>query len=153
MHARIQSRTFDEVADHWLKVRRADGTSANTIRADRDSLAYARRAFGGWPVQKLTPAALADWSATMTGKTGQPLAPATKRRAIVRVKSVLAHAVRMRWLAYDPSADLDSPEQNEVTATAAEDIWTPEQMGKFLDHVADAPPRRVFRVDAAGPAP
>ena len=55
-------------------------------------LAYARRAFGAVPVQKLTPAALADWSATLTGKDGQALAPATKRRAIVRLKSVMAHA-------------------------------------------------------------
>ncbi|MCP3812154.1 site-specific integrase, partial [Mycobacteriaceae bacterium Msp059] len=32
--------------------------------------------------------------------------------------------------------DLTSPEQKAVTATAADDIWTPEQMGKFLDHVS-----------------
>ncbi len=88
------------------------------------------------PVQKLTPAALAEWSATLTGKGGKALAPATKRRAIVRLKSVMAHARKMRWLTYDPSADLDSPEQKAVTATAADDTWTPEQMGKFLDHVA-----------------
>jgi integrase len=88
------------------------------------------------PVQKLTPAALANWSATLTGKGGRTLAPATKRRAIVRLKSVMAHARKMRWLTYDPSADLESPEQKAVTATAADDIWTPEQMGKFLDHVA-----------------
>jgi integrase len=31
---------------------------------------------------------------------------------------------------------LESPEQGAVTATAADDIWTPEQMGKFLDLVA-----------------
>lgn len=105
-------------------------------RADRESLAYARRGFGAVPVQKLTPAALADWSATLTGKGGKVLAPATKRRAIVRLKSVMAHAKRMRWLTYDPSADLESPEQKAVTATAAADIWTPGQMGKFLDHVA-----------------
>ncbi|WP_241524297.1 tyrosine-type recombinase/integrase [Mycobacterium paraense] len=131
------SQTFDEVADHWLKLRAADRSiGPNTVRADRESLAYARRAFGAVPVQKLTPAALADWSAALTGKGGRALAPATKRRAIVRLKSVMAHAKRMRWLTYDPSADLDSPEQKAVTATAAEDIWTPEQMGKFLDHVA-----------------
>ena len=59
----------------------------------------------------------------------------------------------MRWLTYDPSADLDSPEQKTVTATAADDIWTPEQMGKFLDHVAAHRLRRVFRADAARPAP
>jgi integrase len=41
----------------------------------------------------------------------------------------------MRWLTYDPAADLDSPEQRAVTATAADDIWTPEQMAKLLDHV------------------
>ena len=63
-------------------------------------------------------------------------APVTKRRAIVRLKSVMTHAKRMRWLTYDPSADLDSPEQKSVTATAAEDIWTPKQMSEFLDHIA-----------------
>lgn len=131
------SQTFDEVADHWLKLREADPSiGPNTVRADRESLAYARRAFGAAPVQKLTPAALADWSATLTGKGGKSLAPATKRRAIVRLKSVMAHAKRMRWLTYDPSADLESPEQKSVTATDAEDIWTPAQMTAFLDHVA-----------------
>lgn len=130
-------QTFDEVADHWLKLRAADSSiGPNTVRADRESLAYARRAFGAVPVQRLTPAALADWSAELTGKGGKSLAPATKRRAIVRLKSVMAHAKRMRWLSYDPSADLESPEQKSITATAADDIWTPEQMGKFLDHVA-----------------
>jgi integrase len=108
----------------------------NTVRADRESLAYARRAFGAVPVQMLTPAALADWSATLKGKSGRPLAPSTKRRAIVRLKSVMTHARKMRWLTYDPSADLESPGQQAITATAADDIWTPDQMRKFLDHVA-----------------
>src|ERR1700732_4554326 len=113
------SRTFDEVADHWLTLREADmSIGPNTVRADRESLAYARRAFGAVPVQKLTPAALANWSATLTGKGGRTLAPATKRRAIVRLKSVLAHARKMRGLTYDPSGDLGSPEQKAVTATA-----------------------------------
>ncbi len=130
-------QTFDEVADHWLTLREADASvGPNTVRADRESLRYARRAFGAVPVQQLTPAALADWSAALTGKGGKALAPATKRRAIVRVKSVLAHARKMRWITYDPSADLEAPEQKAVTATDAEDIWTPEQMGAFLDHAA-----------------
>jgi site-specific recombinase XerD len=114
------SRTFDEVADQWLTLREADTSiGPNTVRADRESLAHARRAFGAVPVQKLTPAALADWSATLTGKDSRPLAPATKRRAIVRLKSVMAHARKMRSLSYGPSADLESPEQKAVTATAA----------------------------------
>lgn len=130
-------RTFNEVADHWLKLRGADPSiGPNTVRADRESLVYARRTFAAVPVQKLTPAALADWSATLAGKDGKSLAPATKRRAIIRLKSVMAHARKMRWLTYDPSADLESPEQKAVTAAAADDIWTPEQMAKFLDHVA-----------------
>lgn len=131
------TRTFDEVADHWLTVREADPSiGPNTVRADRESLMYARRSFGAVQVQKLTPAALADWSAALKGKDGKALEPTTKRRAIVRLKSVMAHARRMRWLTYEPSADLESPEQKSVTAIAADDIWTPEQMGKFLDHVA-----------------
>jgi integrase len=131
------TQTFDEVADHWLKLRAADSSiGPNTVRADRESLTYARRVFGTVPVQKLTPAALADWSATLTGKGGKALAPATKRRAIVRLKSVMAHAKRMRWTTYDASTDLESPEQKAIVAAAADDIWTPAQMGAFLDHVA-----------------
>lgn len=130
-------QTFDEVADHWLTVREADPSiGPNTIRADRESLAYARRAFGAVPAQKLTPAALANWSAALKGKNGKALAPATKRRAIIQLKSVMAHARKMRWLTYDPSADLEAPEQKAITAAAADDIWTPKQMTAFLDHVA-----------------
>ncbi len=66
------SQTFDDVADHWLKLRDADASiGPNTVRADRESLAYARRAFGAVPVQKLTPVALADWSATLTGRAAR----------------------------------------------------------------------------------
>ena len=131
------TRIFDEVADHWLTVREADPSiGPNTVRADRESLAYARRAFGAVQVQKLTPAALADWSAALKGKDGNTLAPATKRRAIIRLKSVMAHARKMRWLTYDPAAELESPEQKSITATDAADIWTPKQMEPFLDHIA-----------------
>ncbi|WP_341267042.1 tyrosine-type recombinase/integrase [Gordonia malaquae] len=141
-------RTFDDVADHWLKVRAADaGTRENTIRADRESLAYARRAFGSVAVQKLTPEVLVDWSLNLTTKPGtnadgtlkpgRPLAASTKRRAIVTVKAVMAHAVRMRWVNYDPTANLDAPGQKVIVAVAEGEIWTPEQMTAFLDSVAD----------------
>src|SRR6202171_3452856 len=104
------TRTSDEVADHWLTLRAADPSiGPNTVRAARESLAYARRAFGAVPVQKLTPAALANLSATLTGEGGRTLAPATKRRASVRLKSVMAHARKMRWLTYDPSVTLPPP--------------------------------------------
>jgi integrase len=129
-------RTFDEVADHWLTLREADtSVGPNTVRADRESLRYARRAFGAIPVQKLTPAALADWAATLTGKDGRALAPATRRRAIIRLKSVIGHALKMRWVTYDASTVVASPEQRAVTATAADDIWTAAQMAAFLDHI------------------
>ena len=43
--------SFDEVCDHWLRLRAAEvSVGPNTLRADRDSLAYARRAFGSVPV-------------------------------------------------------------------------------------------------------
>jgi integrase len=130
-------RTFDEVANHWLSLREADpSVGPNTVRADRESLAYARRAFGSVPVQKLTPAALADWAAALAGKGGRTLAPATKRRAIIRVKSVMGHALKMRWVNYDASTVLVSPEQKAVNSADASDIWTPKQMNAFLDHVA-----------------
>ncbi|MCZ4652906.1 tyrosine-type recombinase/integrase [Gordonia amicalis] len=131
-------RTFGDVADHWLKVREADdSTRANTIRADRESLAYARRAFGSVAVQKLTPEVLVDWSLSMTTKAGAPLAASTKRRAIVTVKAVMAHALRMRWVSFDPAQHLDAPAQKVIVAVAEGDIWTPAQMSAFLDSVAD----------------
>ncbi len=130
-------RTFDEVADHWLTLREADpSVGPNTVRADRESLQYARRAFGAVPVQKLTPAALADWAAGLTGKGGRALAPATKRRAIIQLKSVMGHALKMRWVSYDASTVVVSPEQRAVNTADASDIWTPQQMDAFLDHIA-----------------
>lgn len=141
-------RTFDEVADHWIRVREADeGTKENTVRADRESLAYARRAFGQTAIQKLTPEALTEWSMTMTTKPGtnpdgtpkpgRAFAPSTRRRAIVTVKSVMAHAVTLKWIPYDPAAHLQAPEQKVIVAVAEGDIWTPAQMAAFLDHVDD----------------
>lgn len=48
-------RTFDDVADHWPKVREADErVLENTVRADWENLGYARRVFGKVTVQKLT---------------------------------------------------------------------------------------------------
>lgn len=140
-------RTFGEVADHWLKVREADdSTRENTVCADRESLAYARRAFDETPVQKLTPQALTDWSLNLTTKPkrkrdgtetpGRPLAASTKRRAIVTVKSVMGHAVRMRWISYDPTEHLDPPAQKVIVAVGEGDIWSPAQMSGFLDHIS-----------------
>ena len=130
-------RTFDEVADHWLTIREADSSiGPNTVRADRESLAYARRAFGAVQVQKLTPAALADWAAALKRKDGNAMAPATKRRAIVTVKSVMDHARKMKWTTYSAAADLVAPEQKTIVAANAGDIWPPALMAAFLDHVA-----------------
>jgi len=103
----------------------------NTVRADRESLAYARRAFGAVPMQKLTPAALADWSATLTGKDSRPLAPATKRRAIVRLKSVMAHARKMRWLTYDPSLTLSHSNRRRSPPPQPMTFGRPTRWGSF----------------------
>lgn len=45
------------------------------------------------------------------GASRRPLAASTKRRAIVTAKAVMAHAVRMRCVNYDPTANLDAPGQ------------------------------------------
>lgn len=141
-------RSFDDVADHWLKVRAADeGTRENTVRADRESLAYARRAFGSAAVQKITPEALIDWSLNLTTrpgtnadgteKPGKPLAAATRRRAVVTVKAVFAHAKKLRFISFDPAEHLSPPSQKVIVAVAEGDIWTPAQMEKFLEAQAD----------------
>lgn len=106
------NRTFNDVADHWLTVREADpDTRANTVRADRESLAYARRAFGGTAVQKITPPMLVSWAITMTRSDGEPLGHDTRRRAIGTLKLVLRHAVAMKWISSDPAASLTPPKQ------------------------------------------
>ncbi|MEV6656455.1 tyrosine-type recombinase/integrase [Nocardia fluminea] len=131
-------RTFADVADHWIKVREADdAVRANTVRADKESLAYARRAFGETAVQKITPEGLTDWSINLTRRDGKPLAAATKRRAIVITQEVFAHAMTMRWISHDPAAHLKPPSQKVVVAAKEDDVWTPEQMATFLDFVAE----------------
>ncbi|MCF8609993.1 site-specific integrase [Gordonia sp. HY285] len=140
-------RTFSDAADHWLTVRDADdSTRANTVRADRESLAYARRSFGDVPLQRITPELLVDWTLTMSTKPRhtkdgkpiptRPLAPATKRRAIVSTQSVFVHCKRMRWISHDPSEFLDVPAQKVVVALDDDDVWTPTEMDGFLSRVA-----------------
>ena len=156
------NRTFNEVADHWLTVREADpDTRANTVRADRESLTYARRAFGETPVQKITPLVLVSWSITMTRSDGEPLGHDTKRRAVGTLKLVMRHAVAMKWIGSDPAASLTPPRQKakqvgtpvldadadadgqdrdrdgEADPVAASGIWTPAQMDQFAGHIAD----------------
>lgn len=129
-------RSFDEIADHWMKVREADDdVRPNTARADRESLAYSRRTFGKVAVQRLTPEILTEWSLSLTGVTGKPLAPATKRRAIVTIQAVMAHAVTMKWISHDPSEHVKPPAQKVILAVKEGDIWTPAQMASFLDHI------------------
>ena len=152
------NRTFNEVADHWLTVREADpDTLANTVRADRESLAYARRAFGEVPVQKITPPMLVSWSITLTRSDGEPLGHDTKRRAVGTLKLVLRHAVAMKWIGSDPAASLTPPKQKakqlgtpvldddeqqdqdrdgDADPVAASGIWTPAQMDTFAEHIA-----------------
>ena len=141
-------RTFGDVCDHWLTVREADDrVRTNTVRADRESLAHARRAFAEVPVQKITPAQLVDWSLnlrTRHGKNpdgserpGRPLAAATKRRAIVTAQAVFRHALRMKWIDHDPSEYLQPPAQKVVVAVGEGDVWTADQMTRFLDSVAE----------------
>src|SRR4029079_3241281 len=65
------TRPFHEIADHWLTLRAADPSiGPNTVRADRESLAYARKAFGAVPVQKLTPDAVATRAAHARRQAG-----------------------------------------------------------------------------------
>jgi hypothetical protein len=59
-----------------------------------------------------------DWFATLTGKGGKALAPATKRRALVTLQSVMTHCRKMKWLRHLTSA----PEwRTEVTDRFA--VW------------------------------
>ena len=154
-------RTFGDVCDHWLTVREADDrVRTNTVRADRESLAHARRAFAEVPVQKITPAQLVDWSLnlrTRHGKNpdgserpGRPLAAATKRRAIVTAQAVFRHALRMKWIDHDPSEYLQPPAQKVVVAVGEGDVWTADQMTRFLDSVAEHRLSGCFAVTLLG---
>jgi integrase len=150
------AQTLDEVVEHWLSVRQADeDIRANTVRADIDSLAYSRRVFGSTPIQRITRPQLVTWSLAMTRKDGGPLHPDTKRRAIVTLRQVFAHAATMGWIGTDPTTAIEPPSQKRkrkrttptesdqvsqnVTPADGEavEVWSPQQMREFAEHVAD----------------
>ena len=87
-------------------------------------------------VQGITQPALISWAAGLKGVRGQALAAATRRRAVVVVKAVMAHAQAMRWIETDPAAATRAPEQHGRAAIDADDVWTPADMRAFLDHVS-----------------
>lgn len=99
-----------------------------------------------WPVLRRNLSVLALGGADPRGLLAQALAKGsiddTADPAAVldhRIDPAGTHSAGigvLRWLTYDPAAELESPEQKSITATDAGDIWTAEQMGQFLDHVA-----------------
>ena len=114
------TRTFDEVADHWLTLRAADPSiGPNTMRADRESLAYARRGIRSGAGAKAHARGLGRLVGQADRQGRQDAGAGHESRAIIRVKSVMVHARKMRWLTYDPAADLDSPEQRASSSTTS----------------------------------
>ena len=64
--------------------------------------------------------------------------PTTQRRIMATLRAALNEAIRQRRITWNPCAGIELPEQAERETV----VWSPEQVGTFLDH-ADAAGHRL----------
>jgi integrase len=119
--------------EQWLAAKRT--LRPSTVQAYRSHLdLYLVPLLGNIRLRDLRPAHLDElYQVIAGGKRGRPLSPTTLRRIHATLRSALASAVRRRFIQDNPAAHVELPPMHRRSA----DVWTPEQLGKFLDAVAD----------------
>lgn len=105
------ARTFGDLMDRWLEQARIEESTRYNARLQLDR--HVRPALGSVRLSKLKAEDLdALYRSLERGSKGKKkLAPASVRRLHATVRSVLALAVRWRWLSHNPAEGAEPPAQ------------------------------------------
>jgi integrase len=124
------------LVEEWLPAMRPPRVRPSTwLSYQRNIGRHIVPAFGHLPLQRLTPAQLTAFyrglleAGQQRGNSG--LAPKTVRNIHGALHAALRDAVRWGYVARNVAAVADLPR----SATPEMHVWSPEQLGAFLDHV------------------
>ncbi len=136
--------TLGDFLGQWLESKRA--LRPSTVQAYRSHLdLYLLPLLGRIKLRELRPKHLDElYQVIAVGSRGRPLSPTTVRRVHATLRSALATAVRRRLVHDNPAAHVELPAMRPRQA----DLWTPEQLGAFLDSVSEHRLYALFHVVA-----
>jgi integrase len=120
--------TLGQAVDDWLALR-AHKIAPATIRRHRFAVAHVPRAIADLPLDKVTGTVLQRFYLGLAAK-GMPRE--SIRNVHKPIAAALAHNVRLGVLRANPAAGVTIPGKDREPGV----IWTPDQVGAFLDAVA-----------------
>lgn len=125
---RVEATTDDEMVSLWLGHFRSDST--------REAYAHDIRMFRAFIARDFRSLRLRDLLDYSDDLANRDLAPATIRRRLASLRSLVGFAHRLGYLAFDIGAPLQLPELKD---TLFERIMTEDQIAKLLDAVRHRP--------------
>lgn len=136
----------------WLDGLAAQGRKASTIAGYREKVGSYVMAHdvAHVPLQALTAVdldAFYGWMATGAGRQGKGVSPRTRRYVHTIVAKALADAER-KGIVVRNVARLASPPSTTAARAPEPDVWSPGELARFLDSVADHHHGPLFHVAA-----
>ena len=142
-HVAPSALTVGGWLDQWLDLCEMAGLRPRTIYDYRNKLRlYVRPTLGDVGLQDLEPHDLDEIYSTMAVAG---LSPRTIRYTHSIVRKALADAVRKGALASNPAQHATPPRARAAKA-AERTVWTPDQLGTFLDGLAGSTHQGIFHV-------
>jgi integrase len=136
-YERIQDIRFDEWADKWHASLRRPKPS--TLRAYKSTLAYGKQAFGGKKVRALTVADISRFVDLVSASAG----PSTARKHLRVLHACLRAAVRARYAARNPVADLEESQRPQHERQEAAH-FADEELTRLIPQIRAGTHRTLF---------
>ncbi len=136
--------SLGEYLEQWL-TREAARVSPATLRTYRLAIGRVVALLGDLPLSRLSGADVAAWQQHLLHPDGggRGLSPATVRNTRAVFHKALSDAVRLELLDRNPVAATDPPAN---VARKTTEVWTADEVRRFLDHVSGHRLSVAFRV-------
>lgn len=122
--------TFEELADQWLRAKRAELSKRSSILFNEDQTKALTNHFGKILIKDLSPLLVQNYYSTLK-EQGRPLSSKTIEHRAKVLKSILRFAVQMRLLNNNPAEGIKSPKTHKKQI----EPWTQEEFARFYAEI------------------
>lgn len=122
--------TFEELADQWLRAKRAELSKRSSILFNEDQTKALTNHFGKILIKDLSPLLVQNYYSTLK-EQARPLSSKTIEHRAKVLKSILRFAVQMRLLNNNPAEGIKSPKTHKKQI----EPWTQEEFARFYAEI------------------
>jgi len=122
--------TFEELADQWLRAKRAELSKRSSILFNEDQTKALTNHFGKILIKDLSPLLVQNYYSTLK-EQARPLSSKTIEHRAKVLKSILRFAVQMRLLNNNPAEGIKSPKTHKKQI----EPWTQEEFALFYAEI------------------